>query len=194
VRTLYIREMVFGTYMIACALLGLRHNSHWGFSVYLSLQVSTAESTTAVLCSSKLRWLCLESSIRDDQQCHTATPDCSTLRSSCARTITVAAWFSPQGMAFLAFAFNLVDQGQLLGRPLDTHKRQLPAMAAPAARLQVRNLTNFTVEAPRPPKPARAWLTLHQRPLMAMLHLLHAPTSMAVLQVRVISGTCVVTP
>ena len=45
---------------------------------------------------------------------------------------------SLQGAAFLAFAFNLVDQGQLLGRPLDTHRlRQLPA---PAKRLQVRSL------------------------------------------------------
>lgn len=40
VRTIYVREMIFGTYMIVCALIGLRRNSHWGFSVYLSLQVS----------------------------------------------------------------------------------------------------------------------------------------------------------
>ena len=40
VKTLYVREMIFGAYMIVCAMIGLRRNSHWGFSVYLLLQVS----------------------------------------------------------------------------------------------------------------------------------------------------------
>lgn len=40
VKTLYVREMFFGAYMIVCAMIGLRRNSHWGFSVYLLLQVS----------------------------------------------------------------------------------------------------------------------------------------------------------
>lgn len=80
VRTLYVREMIFGAYMIVCALLALRNNSHWGFSVYLTLQ----------------------------------------------------------GMAFLAFAFNLVDQGGVLGRPLDTHRaHQIPSqVTAPISRLK----------------------------------------------------------
>lgn len=46
VRTLYVREMVFGAYMIICALLALRNNSHWGFSVYLTLQVLQMPSLT----------------------------------------------------------------------------------------------------------------------------------------------------
>lgn len=44
-----------------------------------------------------------------------------------------------QGMAFLAFAFNLVDQGGVLGRPLDTHRvHQIPSqVTVPVARLKV---------------------------------------------------------
>jgi hypothetical protein len=60
--------------------------------------------------------------------------------------IVCVSFSSPQGAAFLAFAFNLVDQGQLLGRPLDTHRlRQLPA---PAKRLQVRVLLAQPCPAP----------------------------------------------
>lgn len=56
---------------------------------------------------------------------------------------------SLQGLAFLAFAFNLVDQGQLLGSPLDTHRlHQIPSIAAPAAKLKVRQ-TSPNDEIPR---------------------------------------------
>ena len=50
-KTLYVREMMFGAYMIVCAIIGLRRNSHWGFSVYLLLQVSAVGCNVYSSCS-----------------------------------------------------------------------------------------------------------------------------------------------